>query len=88
MAGPELHISGEDVVARLTSKSDSCALVRGPRAGASYEVAGPISAFTPSFPPSLSTCSVQGSHSPSKMGMYLESRWGSLQPGASQAFTD
>lgn len=53
-------ISGEDVVPRLTSKSDSCTLVRGPRAGASYKDAGPISAFTPSFSPSLSTCSVQG----------------------------
>lgn len=63
-------ISGEDVVPRLTSKSDSCALVRGPRAGASYEDAGLIS------------------HSPSKMGVYLESRWGSLQHGASQACTD
>lgn len=53
-------ISGEDMVSRLASTSDSCALVRGPKAGASCEDAGPISVFTPSSSPSLSTCSVQG----------------------------
>ena len=43
--------SGEDRESHLASQSDSCALVKGPRAGASCEDAGANSIFhTPYFP--------------------------------------
>lgn len=86
----ELPALGEDMMPHLASQSDSCALVKGPRAGASCEDAGPIPSFTAPlpapFPPSPSTCSVWGPVLHQRWMRTWGPEWNSLGPEASPDF--